>query len=394
MHEPDIEATTHVVQCQEAVKRTSLLTEDFRLVEVPERRTSKCIFVSVVIHYLGNIDVMTGTFDARLDVNLRWRGGREKNTIGRSDSFLPLIRFPGATNWSKTMDDVIYDDDSFSYLRMSVAGTFRFAQYLQNFPFDIQGLKITLQLGINLRGSPTKYLSIEDDFVLLQDPERPTLADTQIDEEYVLRPVRYYYSQTSKIMSADGTRSKFVVVIPAQRQSKYWLFNNYGFVCLCQFMSFSAFAIPPDGGNSLADTLTVTLTVLLLMVAYKFSIAATMPKLSYLTHFDKYIITVTALIFLQYVATTAVITLLPAVEMRRGMFYMFAFSFAVACVMHAWIIRTGRKAMRRQLDGLQSMGCVDECARRVFNKAGVTMCEDGTVSDLSLYHKVLIEVAR
>jgi len=119
-----------------------------------------------------------------------------------------------------------------------------------------------------------------------------------------------------------------------------------------------------------------------------------MPKLSYLTHFDKYIITVTALIFLQYVATTAVITLLPAVEMRRGMFYMFAFSFAVACVMHAWIIRTGRKAMRRQLDGLQSMGCVDECARRVFNKAGVTMCEDGTVSDLSLYHKVLIEVAR
>jgi len=92
-------------------------------------------------------------------------------------------------------------------------------------------------------------------------------------------------------------------------------------------MSFSAFAIPPDGGNSLADTLTVTLTVLLLMVAYKFSIAATMPKLSYMTHFDKYMIMVTSLIFLQYVATTFVITFLPTDDMRKGIFNLFIISF-------------------------------------------------------------------
>ena len=390
MHESKFDVEAVREQGMREQRGFSSPTEEFQLAQVLERKTSKCIFVSVTIHHLGSIDVLTGTFNTRFDVNLRWCNA----VLGDTERFIPLIRFPGAVEWSKTMEDVVYDDDTFSYARMSICGTFRFPQYLQNFPFDIQGLKITLQLGINRLGSPTKYLSIEDGFALVQDPEHPTLIDRQVDEEYFLRPARYYYSETSKIMSRGGTRSKFVVVVPAQRQSKYWLFNNYGFVCLCQLMSFSAFAIPPDGGNSLADTLTVTLTVLLLMVAYKFSIAATMPKLSYMTHFDKYMITVTSLIFLQYVATTFAITFLPTDDMRRGMFNLFIISLCVACGTHALIFRSGRMAMLHQLDGLHAMGRVDECARRTFQEAGVLIDESGKVDDLSAYQKALIQVAR
>ena len=99
-------------------------TEEFQLVQAPERKTSKYIFVSVTIHHLGSIDVLTGTYNTRFDVNLRWCN----DVLGDTERFIPLIRFLGAADWSKTMEDVIYNDDTFSYARMSICGTFCFPQ--------------------------------------------------------------------------------------------------------------------------------------------------------------------------------------------------------------------------------------------------------------------------
>ena len=109
----------------------------------------------------------------------------------------------------------------------------------------------------------------------------------------------------SQALSIDGkkaTKSKYVLVIPVERNSSFWLLNNYVFVLLCQILSFSTFALemPKQAG----DILGITLALYFLLVAYKFALMNGLPRLSYFTHFDSYLWLVFALLFVQYVLQT------------------------------------------------------------------------------------------
>jgi len=99
--------------------------------------------------------------------------------------------------------------------------------------------------------------------------------------------------------SADGSkypRASFEIRV--QRDCKFYLWNMVVIAFALVEMSFVVYSMPP---TDLADRMGVNLTLVLTIVAFKFTFAGDMPKKAYLTWMDRYLITA----FLALVAQTA-----------------------------------------------------------------------------------------
>ena len=98
-----------------------------------------------------------------------------------------------------------------------------------------------------------------------------------------------------------------------QRWSAYFMWNIALPNFLLSVLVFTSFAIAQE---SLADRLSVTLTLVLTSVAFKYMVAQELPKISYLTLLDKYILL--SFTFLALVGGQN--TLAAIVEQREGDF--------------------------------------------------------------------------
>ena len=369
------------------------------ILDEKENQTRYTIYVNVLVNYIGKIDLVEQTFVARFDVYLEWDISG-KFGLPSVQKFKPVLRFPEAESWSRDIDDVEFTGPSFSSFRASITGTFRTALDLRNFPFDMQGLKVEIMLGVNSRGdNKGELLTIESGYSFAQNPEKPNLCDSQIDTEYNFRPLRYYLSASSKIMSQvssrdgrKGTRSKFVVVIPIERDSSFWLLNNYVFVLLCQILSFSTFALemPAQAG----DVLGITLALYFLLVAYKFALMSGLPRLSYFTHFDLYLAMVFALLFMQYVLQTLLLWVKDSGESFTDDWnYLFYACMGTSFLAHVWIGLKGRFLYRNQTKNIQRLGTIDRTALQIFKRSGIEISKkNGMVKNIHRYRQLMKEI--
>ena len=197
--------------------------------------------------------------------------------------------------------------------------------------------------------------------------------------EYKFRPLRYYLSATSKMMSKvasrvgkKGTRSKFVVVIPIERDSSFWLLNNYVFVLLCQVLSFSTFALDmPDSGG---DVLGITLALYFLLVAYKFELMSGLPRLAYFTHFDTYLSIVFALLFLQYFAQSLCLILWDSEENMSGAWeWVFYGCLLQSFLTHVWVAFKGSFMWKNQTRELTRLGKTDPKVMDMYARHGIRL---------------------
>ena len=89
------------------------------------------------------------------------------------------------------------------------------------------------------------------------------------------------------------------------RYAQFYVHNHYAFVFLIHFMSFTIFLLDSPSEDmsigSMANRMSLTLSLFLSLVAYKFAIANSLPALKYMTHFDKYCSTCFTLLFAQFV---------------------------------------------------------------------------------------------
>ena len=71
------------------------------------------------------------------------------------------------------------------------------------------------------------------------------------------------------------------------RKNSWFVFNQMILMSVIASLSFVAYGVPL---SDLADRCSITLSLLLTIVAQKLSLVDSLPKLSYLTFLDKYII--------------------------------------------------------------------------------------------------------
>lgn len=176
-------------------------------------------------------------------------------------------------------------------------GEFSVPLDLHDFPFDAHTLRIEARF--SHRG---------DECDLEPDGKRTKpnhcVGGTRVAAGWRLRlpchVVRYEHSVSTTVSSRTalnpnyGRKSVLCIHIPLQRDPATFLISTIPIMSAISLTSAIALCMPADALN---DRTSVTMTVLLTLVAFKFAIAESLPKVPYLTAMDKYTILCLAFAF-------------------------------------------------------------------------------------------------
>ena len=108
-------------------------------------------------------------------------------------------------------------------------------------------------------------------------------------QEWKLCPHVITDTPTSAEMEATSQYSypRYNIRVSVRRQWKSYLKNVFLMMCLINASTFSTFAVKAD---SHAGRIQIHLTILLTSVAFKYNVQQFVPRVSYLTLIDKYIL--------------------------------------------------------------------------------------------------------
>lgn len=245
----------------------------------------------VVFLKLSDIDTVKEQFAADVFVESRWREksldhGKENDNMDFSKYWHPKLIVQNVISTSK--DNVWKtlefgkNGEAFIVEKRRIKGIFTENLELQDFPFDLQDLSIVLT-----SEHPVEELEIIEDDEHLSSIIVSCFVDEQ---EWELR--EFVESEIRKV-SKEFTGSKNVVYpflvfkTLAMRRAGFFVWNIILIMTIISSLSFATFAVDrslPQNRLQLAFTLTLT------GVTFRFVTNQQLPKISYLTRLDKYIL--------------------------------------------------------------------------------------------------------
>lgn len=127
--------------------------------------------------------------------------------------------------------------------------------------------------------------------MFVEDPDKRSVSQAHkyfpLSSVWDLSPEMYtraYFSNPNN--SASGTTyPHYWAKCFVQRRPEFFIWNAALPIGALTSMAFGAFTVP---WTDIADRFSVTLTLLLTLVAYKLVISTSLPQVSYLTLLDKY----------------------------------------------------------------------------------------------------------
>ena len=158
-----------------------------------------------------------------------------------------------------------------------------------------------------------------------------------------------------KLSSSGASYSEVAFFIEAKRNYTFFIVNVMVVITLIITLSWTSMLIHPD---QLDERLSVTLTLLLTAVAFKFVVVESLPKLSYLTYLDMFLFS--ALFYLVVViAESAIVATIPDDETRVNVDRALCIGLAIFWVVHLlataifFVVESrpsNRKPYKKQLD--------------------------------------------
>ncbi|XP_022334395.2 cys-loop ligand-gated ion channel-like [Crassostrea virginica] len=326
--------------------------------DIKETTEKKKAYIKVVFLKVGEIDTLKEFFVADVFIQIRWRepsldrppteGQRMKqvltgalrsltqNQIDVSDRkskkvqldnyWDPKIVFQNVLSESKHSEWKVlkhYDDgEAYILHKHRLKATFSENLELALFPFDIQDLTVIISTELS-----------EAEVALEEDTQE--ISSVQIDsfakgQEWTLHEC---VSITPKVTTKAYTNPKFktpavVAGCFAGRRAGFFIWNVMLIMTLISSLSLATFAVDRKLPQ---NRLQLSFTLVLTGVAFKFVANQSIPKISYLTHLDRYILG--SMIFLYLVCTWhAVVTLIgdtvASSEADKDAFIVFASCFA------------------------------------------------------------------
>ncbi|KAK3580217.1 hypothetical protein CHS0354_018002 [Potamilus streckersoni] len=178
---------------------------------------------------------------------------------------------------------LIYNDkgEAYIYQKRIVKGTFMENLELNDFPFDVQDLTITV-------ASELPSNEVE----LVVDPSEHHVVNRQsfVDEqEWHL----YIHTECSRkelvIDQADNSvkRASLSVKCRAARRPGYFVWNIFLVTFLICSLAFATFSVDKSLPQ---NRLQLSFTLVLTAVAFKSVVNSSLPRISYLTYMDKYLL--------------------------------------------------------------------------------------------------------
>jgi hypothetical protein len=268
----------------------------------------------------------------------------------------------------------------------TVEGEFRAHLDLSSFPFDSQALQVDVNMGVDRATS--HRLICADGWRFDQHPAAANMLLHQVNAEYHIRPLRYYVMRTSALEDARPC-SKYILVIPVQRRTRYYLVSLFPTMLATVLVSFVQFEVEHE---AIEPRLMVPLTLVFVLIGYKFTINDSLPNLSYMTQLDVYV--QFALFHLYYLVAAEGLCF---AAVRRGVVatlkraHHMAWYVAVAYVVafHLYYVVSTRASMRSSAKALASMGVIDETLMDHLLANGVRFTKDGVVENPARYEAKL-----
>jgi len=260
--------------------------------------STKEIGIGIFVVDVTAIDSARQTFDVNLYVEAQWRDSRLEHTgtVYRrplEEVWHPRLQFVNRLQVQATLpEEVEISPDGMVTYRQRVLGSFSQRLNLQDFPFDKQRFEILIvALG---------YTPGEIQFQLLSGIDTG-ISSTLSIPDWIIRDwkaqPRGYQPLPAGIVDAG-----FVFLFEAERQTGYFILKIILPLILIVGMSWIVFWIDPkDTGTQIS----VAVTSMLTLIAYRFMIGREVPNVSYLTRLDYIVLLSTLLVSLALVEAIA-----------------------------------------------------------------------------------------
>jgi hypothetical protein len=259
---------------------------------------------------ISNIDSAQQTFTAEIAVVLRWKDHRLAHT-GKG-----IVRYPLEQIWHprvgivnetnsvsrKFPDSVEVDPDGTVTSRQLYAGAFTQPLRLQSFPFDRQTFRVQL---VAVRYQSNEVMFVPDQMWIQDGLEGAggispsvTLPDWTI-EKWQVEPLVY-------ALAPRHQYSSYVFEFTASRNVEHYLLKVILPLVLIVISSWAVFWIDPINASS---QVSIAMTSMLTLIAYRFAIDNQLPRLPYMTRLDVFILASTLLVFLSLIEVVITIAL-------------------------------------------------------------------------------------
>ncbi|PVD38998.1 hypothetical protein C0Q70_01623 [Pomacea canaliculata] len=269
---------------------------DFRVLMYRRRSTSVVtdikVLVCVQFFKVGEIDTLKEQYTADVIVRARWREPSLDGQLSEQGDMLE----PGKYWNPKLYIENAYGDpkENFRYRVMfnekgeafisekrTIKGTFMENLELDDFPFDVQDLTVTVA---------SEFPSTEVE--LIEDSDNRHMVNKQ---SFVDEQEWYLYCHTQctkwelKIDPVDDAakRSAISVKCRAARRPGYFVWNIFIVTFLICSLSFATFSVDKSLPQ---NRLQLAFTLMLTSVAFKSVVNQSLPRISYLTYMDKYLL--------------------------------------------------------------------------------------------------------
>ena len=317
---PKAGATPNPIVADDPKPGADPFVKDFKFAPPRESAPRKReLYFYVQILSFGNIKNDEQTFDAYFYLKAAWSEPEIEKEIGDVSGQMAAFNYEAdPIKWPKGLFDPKLDfmnstgsDVTITKPKLEISpwrtglnkapvveysffgrGTFIESLELQNFPFDVQPLRISISTSL-----PLKCVDLlEDQYIKVKSTLR---SDFLVNPEFHI-PTKLIVNEgepiTQPILVKDHTSFKTAQGVPvpilhvaviAKRIPDYYVWNVFFLMFLIVCMEGGAFvALDP---SEVGDRFSVTLTLTLVAVAYKYVVADYLPHLSYFTLCDKYI---------------------------------------------------------------------------------------------------------
>lgn len=294
------------------------------------------IFVDAWFADISAIDSAEQSFAANLALVLRWSDRRlahaaaETRTYATDELWHPrwLIANEGGDVRRSLPEVVDVTPDGQAVYRQRLLGSFSQALDLHRFPFD----RATFRIHLVLPGHrPEEFEFVPDPSAVAAGlpaavgaADRLTLQDWRVTS-FDARPMPYDVARGFEIAG-------YVVEFTASRASQHYVLKVMLPLVLIVMMSWAVFWIHP---GQVAPQVTIAITSMLTLIAYRFAVGHDVPNLPYLTLLDRFILTSSLLVFLSLFEVLVTTTLAArgreaaALAVDRNARWLFPAAFAL-----------------------------------------------------------------
>ena len=270
------------------------------------------VYINVFVKDVDTIDTPNQSFETTVYIEARWRDPRlahnSEGEVARSLSevWTPRIRIVNQQRvWLALPEFVKISQDGEVFYMQQLWGSFSQPLDLGDFPFDRQVLK--------LQFLAAGYTPDEVEFV--RDPDSVNgMTDNPSAPDWDF--LGWKLEATPVVLSpGKDPLAGIAFSFEVQRRHEFFIFKVIAPLIFIVAMSWLVFWIDPRQATT---QISVAVTAMLTLIAYRFVLGASLPRLPYLTRLDYFILAATVLVFATLVQVVITASYVQSEELAKA----------------------------------------------------------------------------